>query len=425
MRTRSRVFWGSGFSMRRLRVQHCWSCGSSCSARLVSSTGPTFPSPAGTGATSSGSTIFIWVGCSAPSCLGMRLSRWWAGGWHSVSGRDTCWQPACCGGACFRGAHQAVHPRPYPHCDSILIRFALGAGEAVIYPASNQFVAQWIPVAERGTRQWLDLCRSGRGPGLSISDPHLDHQSLWVACFVLVQRVVGMGRGRFGTPSLAICRKSIRWSHARSWRSFRQRDLAGNAPSALALVARGDLQPQRRGPTLSYFSFGYVAWIFFSWFFIYLAQVRHLNLKSNAFFSMIPFIAMTVCCLGGGMVSDALSQRFGLRRGRCSVAAVAFALTAIFLVVGSQVRGPYAASVILAGRCGRALPRAEFVLGGERQHCRGTVWSGVRGDEHGLPDWGSGHRIPDSLAGRTIWLELGVRLRGGPCRRGRSAVAVG
>jgi len=26
--------------------------------------------------------------------------------------------------------------------------------------------------------------------------------------------------------------------------------------------------------SLSYFSFGYVAWIFFSWFYIYLAQVR-------------------------------------------------------------------------------------------------------------------------------------------------------
>ena len=32
----------------------------------------------------------------------------------------------------------------------ILIRFCLGAGEAVVYPASNQFVARWIPVAERG-----------------------------------------------------------------------------------------------------------------------------------------------------------------------------------------------------------------------------------------------------------------------------------
>ena len=45
------------------------------------------------------------------------------------------------------------------------------------------------------------------------------------------------------------------------------------------------------GLSLSYFSFGYVAWIFFSWFFIYMAQARGVNLKPNAFMSMIPFIA--------------------------------------------------------------------------------------------------------------------------------------
>ena len=32
----------------------------------------------------------------------------------------------------------------------IALRFLLGAGEAIIYPASNQFVARWIPSRERG-----------------------------------------------------------------------------------------------------------------------------------------------------------------------------------------------------------------------------------------------------------------------------------
>jgi ACS family glucarate transporter-like MFS transporter len=46
--------------------------------------------------------------------------------------------------------------------------------------------------------------------------------------------------------------------------------------------------------TGSYFTFGYVAWIFFSWFYIYLVQVRGLNLKTSAVYSMFPFIAMTL-----------------------------------------------------------------------------------------------------------------------------------
>src|SRR6266566_9664880 len=35
------------------------------------------------------------------------------------------------------------------------VRFLLGAGEAIIYPASNQFVSRWIPSAERGIANGL------------------------------------------------------------------------------------------------------------------------------------------------------------------------------------------------------------------------------------------------------------------------------
>jgi ACS family glucarate transporter-like MFS transporter len=35
---------------------------------------------------------------------------------------------------------------------------------------------------------------------------------------------------------------------------------------------------------------------------------------------MLPFIAMTVCCLAGGVINNWLSQRYGLRWGRCGLA---------------------------------------------------------------------------------------------------------
>jgi ACS family glucarate transporter-like MFS transporter len=68
---------------------------------------------------------------------------------------------------------------------------------------------------------------------------------------------------------------------------------------------------------VSYFSFGYVAWMFFAWLYIYMAQVRGLNLKTSAIYSMFPFIAMTAGCLLGGVVSDWIAARYGLRKGRC------------------------------------------------------------------------------------------------------------
>src|SRR5205807_3866167 len=49
----------------------------------------------------------------------------------------------------------------------ISARFLLGTGEAVMYPASNQFVARWIPVQERGIANGWIFAGVGAGAGLS------------------------------------------------------------------------------------------------------------------------------------------------------------------------------------------------------------------------------------------------------------------
>jgi MFS transporter, ACS family, glucarate transporter len=104
--------------------------------------------------------------------------------------------------------------------------------------------------------------------------------------------------------------------------------------------------------TVSYFCYGYVAWIFFSWFYRYLAKVRGLDLKASALYSMLPFIAMLVCCLVGGMLNDRLTKWRGPRLGRCVLAAVAMAGAGIFIAFGSQVQGVRLASIVLAGGAG-------------------------------------------------------------------------
>jgi len=236
----------------------------------------------------------------------------------------------------------------------IAIRFALGAGEAVIYPASNQFVAQWIPVRERGRANGWIFAGVGAGAGLSI--PVLtwliSHYG-WRSCFWF-SAIIGVIAGAVW---YVIARDKpedhplVSPDELKLIQATRTTIVAHHAHAPLSWRA-AILNREIAAMSLSYFSFGYVAWIFFSWFFIYLAQVRGLNLKANAFLSMIPFIAMTICCLGGGLASDALSKRLGLRAGRCGIAAVALLLTAIFLIIGSQVTRSYAASLILAGGAG-------------------------------------------------------------------------
>jgi len=47
----------------------------------------------------------------------------------------------------------------------VLVRFLLGAGEAVMFPASNQFVSRWIPTQERGVANGLIFAGVGAGAG--------------------------------------------------------------------------------------------------------------------------------------------------------------------------------------------------------------------------------------------------------------------
>ena len=269
----------------------------------------------------------------------------------------------------------------------VLIRFSLGAGEAVTYPASNQFVAQWIPVQERGRANGWIFAGVGAGAGLSIpvltwiTSHYGWRASFWFSAatglvaglvWYAVARDVPEQHPRISPDELAHIQAT------RSTEAMPRSDAQSSAPSQgswrAAIVNRNIV-----ALTLSYFTFGYVAWIFFSWFFIYMAQVRGLNLKASALVSMLPFIAMTICCLGGGLISDRLSKTIGLRWGRGAIAAVSFGLTAVFLVVGSRVQGPYAASVILAGGAGALyLSQSSFwAVSADIAGARSGVVSGV------------------------------------------------
>src|SRR5713226_840038 len=125
-----------------------------------------------------------------------------------------------------------------------------------------------------------------------------------------------------------------------------------NSPKSLMPWGRVVQSKEVWAVTLSYFCYGYVAWIFFSWFYRYLAKVRGLDLKASAFYTMLPFLAMLVCCLLGGAINDRLTKWQGPRLGRCGLAAAAIAVAGIFIALGSQVQSARLASVVLAGGAG-------------------------------------------------------------------------
>jgi ACS family glucarate transporter-like MFS transporter len=100
--------------------------------------------------------------------------------------------------------------------------------------------------------------------------------------------------------------------------------------------------------TGSYFAFGYTAFIFFTWFFKYLKDVRGLDLKASAVYSMLPFLGVAICSPLGGWFSDLLTKRFGPRVGRCGLAAACLTGGAVLIALGTQASTARLASILLA-----------------------------------------------------------------------------
>ena len=241
----------------------------------------------------------------------------------------------------------------------IAIRFALGAGEAVIYPAANQFVARWVPIRERGFINGLIFAGVGAGSGLTpplltwLIVRHGWRAAFWFSAIVgLIAGAIWWRYSRDtpeGHPDVGPLELSeIHAGISGTVQEHRALSSETVEISWRAIFHRRDLPALMVG----YFSFGYVAWIFFSWFFLYMAQVRGFDLKSSARYSMLPFLSMTICCLAGGAISDKLTDLYGLRVGRAGLASVALLATACFLVIGSKVHSPQLAGVILAGGAG-------------------------------------------------------------------------
>lgn len=247
----------------------------------------------------------------------------------------------------------------HPVLAFISIRFLLGAGEAIVYPASSQFVSRWIPTQERGIANgWIF---AGVGVGGAITPTLITFVMLrwgWRFSF-WVCAIVGIV---VGAVWYAISRDT---PEAHPSVSAAELEAIRSGLTVAGLSAPKDSEPAARlswkiilaskevwALTFSYFCYGYVAWIYFSWFYKYLARVRGLDLKSSAYYTMLPFIAMAIASPLGGLISDRLTKWRGKRMGRCGLAVFSMMLAGGFIAFGSNVSSARLASVVLAGGAG-------------------------------------------------------------------------
>jgi ACS family glucarate transporter-like MFS transporter len=217
----------------------------------------------------------------------------------------------------------------------LIARFLFGTGEAGAFPNVSVVVSRWFPPARRATMCGVALMASQIGGAIA---PLL---------VVPIQSRYGWRASFFVFGALGIC-WAIAWytwfrdspgemsgaehrasaEHAFPWRA------AFRSESVLAILAIA-------------FCYVYVYNFFQTWFHTFLVKGRGFS-ETGLLLSALPYIVAVFANLTGGMVSDALVRKFGLKRGRRVLGATALAVAGLFTLAAMISRQQILSLVLLA-----------------------------------------------------------------------------
>lgn len=240
-----------------------------------------------------------------------------------------------------------------------IVRFFVGMGESAAFPNSNKIVSYWSAPGTRGAANSVFITGLGLGGAFSpIAITWIMLHWGWRASFflcALLGIVVAAAwhlyakdhpedHPQVNTEELKIIRGSKEGGEVLQSRKSKSKEPVPwkaifRSRSAWALV-------------LSYFFIAYPAYIYYTWFFIYLVRVRGLSVASGGLWGSTPFIAIVLLSPLGGWLSDRAVARFGVRRGRRCAVWIGVAFSAILLPAGGYVANNAVAILLLAGASG-------------------------------------------------------------------------
>jgi MFS transporter, ACS family, glucarate transporter len=226
----------------------------------------------------------------------------------------------------------------------LLIRFMLGVGEAAALPNFNRAVADWVPPRRRGLG--IGIAIGGIGVGAAITPP--------LAAWIMVN---------WGWQVVFYLSSVLGLLVAALWMSVASDGSPGRPNSPRHVGVPTDLMnrmqvsvPWRtlaahaalRWLVLSYSCLGYVAYVYMSWFYLYLVNVRGFDVLRGGWFASAPFLAILVFCPLGGWLTDRLVKEYGLTKGRLGVGMAGMLFAGVAIAVGGAASSPALAIVALS-----------------------------------------------------------------------------
>jgi MFS family permease len=212
----------------------------------------------------------------------------------------------------------------------LLTRFLFGAGEAGAFPGASVVVSRWFRPALRATMSGVNLMASQIGGALApLFVIPIQSRFGWRASFFV-----------FGVVGLV-------WAAIwHLWFRDSPEEKTGVGPQdTTALSAHGQHFPWRaalRSPSVlavigTAFCYVYVYNFFQTWFHTFLVKGRGFS-EENLLLSALPYAVAACANLGGGVASDALVRRMGLRKGRRALGVAALTAAGLLTIAAMLTR---------------------------------------------------------------------------------------
>ncbi len=234
----------------------------------------------------------------------------------------------------------------------VVVRVLFSLGEGAGVPNYTRTVTNWVAPQERGLA--LGLVLSGNSFGAAVTPPLVAWIMVTFGWRIAFYLAGGVGivaalvwywfatdrpeeHPRVNSAELQHITQAGALSAARS-------QTLGPVPWRAILGRRADLWFL----TAATFIGGYVLYIYISWFYLYLVNVRGFSALSGGVYGAGPFLVGTIAAPLGGWLSDRVSQRFGKRLGRCGIGCSGLLLSGGAIFVGAAATDPYLAVLFLS-----------------------------------------------------------------------------